>query len=284
MSLLTYAMKAINPIVNPITTHFSLTAVQIILLQSRSNSQLQSTCGFHSYRPTKKRFQKPLLCTKAALRRSNYQADLKYSPNNSNKTRTRSRNIIWFNPPYSTNVRTNVGRNFLSLVDKHFPSSNPLHKIFNRNSVKVSYSCMNNCKSVISKHNIGILSKSKTATAPTANGNDNCNCRNTDNCPLQKNCLIESVVYKAEVEVGKESSTKEYIGMTSTTFKKRFANHKTSFENPDKRNSTELSKYIWQLNKEKRRFSIKWTILKQTPSYRSGAKTVIFVCRKNCIS
>jgi hypothetical protein len=60
--------------------------------------------------------------------------------------------------------------------------------------------------------------------------------------------------------------------MTSTTFKKRFANHKTSFENPDKRNSTELSKYIWQLKKEKRRFSIKWTILKQTPSYRSGAK------------
>ena len=111
-----------------------------------------------------------------------------------------------------------------------------------------------------------------TATAPTANGNDNCNCRNTDNCPLQKNCLIESVVYKAEVEVDKESSTKEYIGMTSTTFKKRFANHKTSFENPDKRNSTELSKYIWQLKKEKRRFSIKWTILKQTPSYRSGAK------------
>ena len=165
-----------------------------------------------------------------------------------------------------------MGTNFLSLVDKHFPSSNPLHKIFNRNSVKVSYSCMNNCKRVISKHNIGILSKSKTDTAPTANGNDNCNCRNTDNCPLQKNCLIESVVYKAEVEVDKESSTKEYIGMTSTTFKKRFANHKTSFENPDKRNSTELSKYIWQLKKEKRRFSIKWTILKQTLSYRSGAK------------
>ena len=83
-------------------------------------------------------FSKTAPLYEAALRRSNYQADLKYSPNNSNMTRTRSRNIIWFNPPYSTNVRTNVGRNFLSLVDKHFPSSNPLHKIFNRNSVKVS--------------------------------------------------------------------------------------------------------------------------------------------------
>jgi hypothetical protein len=94
-------------------------------------------------------FSKTAPLYEAALRRSNYQADLKYSPNNSNKTRTLSRNIIWFNPPYSTNVRTNVGRNFLSLVDKHFPPSNPLHKIFNRNSVKVSYSCMNNCESVI---------------------------------------------------------------------------------------------------------------------------------------
>ena len=32
VTFITYAMKAINPIVNPITTHFSLTAVQIILL------------------------------------------------------------------------------------------------------------------------------------------------------------------------------------------------------------------------------------------------------------
>jgi hypothetical protein len=204
---------------------------------------------------------------------------LKYSPNNSNKTRTRSRNIIWFNPPYSTNVRTNVGRNFLSLVDKHFPSSNPLHTIFNRNSAKVSYSCMNNCKSVISKHNIGNLSRSKAATAPTANANDNCNCRNTDNCLLRNNCQIESVVYKAVVEVDKESSTKEYIGMTSSTSRSVFR-IQNLVRNPDKRNSTELSEHIWQLKKEKRRFSIKWTILKQTSSYRSGAKTVIFVCRK----
>ena len=122
----------------------SITSVNMRISQLSSNQEV---------------FSKTAPLYEAALRRSNYQADLKYSPNNSNKTRTRSRNIIWFNPPYSTNVRTNVGRNFLSLVDKHFPSSNPLHKIFNRNSVKVSYSCMNNCKSVISKHNIGILPK-----------------------------------------------------------------------------------------------------------------------------
>ena len=87
----------------------------------------------------------------------NLPTNLHYSPNNKHKNRTRTRNIIWFNPPFSKNVGTNVGRNFLNLIDKHFPASNPLHKIFNRNSVKVSYSCMNNCKSVICKHNFGTL-------------------------------------------------------------------------------------------------------------------------------
>ena len=52
----------------------------------------------------------------------------------------RQRKIIWFNPPYNVKVETNIGKMFLKLIDKHFPNSNKFHKIFNRNSVKVSYS------------------------------------------------------------------------------------------------------------------------------------------------
>ena len=29
-------------------------------------------------------------------------------------------------------------------VKRHFPKENPLHKIFNKNTLKVSYSCMGN--------------------------------------------------------------------------------------------------------------------------------------------
>jgi hypothetical protein len=36
------------------------------------------------------------------------------------KARTRSRRVIWFNPTYSVDVKTNVGKEFLLLVDKHF--------------------------------------------------------------------------------------------------------------------------------------------------------------------
>ena len=66
--------------------------------------------------------------------------------------RNRSRNIIWFNPPFSSNVETNVARKFLKLVKKHF-SKHCYHKIFNKNNIKVSYSCMDNMEKLVKKHN-----------------------------------------------------------------------------------------------------------------------------------
>jgi hypothetical protein len=72
------------------------------------------------------------------------------------------------------NVSTNIGRNFLSLIDKHFPSFFSFHKIFNRNTVKVSYSCMSNVKSIITKHTVQdknkIQNKNKVQDKGTVNG------------------------------------------------------------------------------------------------------------------
>ena len=62
---------------------------------------------------------------------------------------------------------------FLKLIDKHFPNTNPLHKIFNRNTIKVSHSCLENVKSSISRHNKRIMRKAE----PTKRANDLCNCR-----------------------------------------------------------------------------------------------------------
>ena len=74
-----------------------------------------------------------------ALSRTNHNIKLEYSDkqkgSKQNSNPKRKRNIIWFNPPYSKNVRTNVAHKFLALIDKHFPKSSVLHKIFNRNSV-----------------------------------------------------------------------------------------------------------------------------------------------------
>ena len=59
-----------------------------------------------------------------------------------NNTENRKRNIIWFNPPFSLNVSTNTGKKFFSLLGEHFPKTHQLHKLFNRNNVKVSYSSL----------------------------------------------------------------------------------------------------------------------------------------------
>ena len=70
-----------------------------------------------------------------ALRHSNFDHKLDYMKQAPQKTRrNRQRNIIWFNPPFSKNIKTNIARNFLCLIDKHFPPNHKLHKIFNRNS------------------------------------------------------------------------------------------------------------------------------------------------------
>ena len=39
-------------------------------------------------------------------------------------------------------------RIFLHLLDKHFGRNHKYHKIFNSNSVKISYSCIDNIKKI----------------------------------------------------------------------------------------------------------------------------------------
>ena len=79
---------------------------------------------------------------------------------------------------------------------------------------------MQNIKSKISNHNRRLLEKKKKSTA-----DKNCNCRNKECCPLDNQCLTTNVIYKAEIKDNVCGDTKEYIGNTTGTFKKRYANH-----------------------------------------------------------
>ena len=106
----------------------------------------------------------------------------------------RSRNIIWYNSPHSRNVATNIGKTFLEIIDKEFPLGHTLHKIFNRNTIKISYSCITNIKQIIDGHNKTKLSSSNIACEKVL-----CNCRRKDECPIQNKCLADSIVYQATV-------------------------------------------------------------------------------------
>ena len=134
---------------------------------------------------TEKNFNKSIRPCQDALEASGYNYKLKYNKNihPKNNRNQQKRNIIWFNPPYSKNVKTNVGKMFLNLIEKHFPKQHQFHKIFNKNTIKISYSCMQNMKQIINSHNKLILN-------PKNNINERkCNCMDRNKCPLDQKCL-----------------------------------------------------------------------------------------------
>ena len=169
-----------------------------------------------------------------ALKKSDFIENIKYSPSQPNQ-RNRKRQIIWFNPRYSVNVKTNVGKLFMRLIDKHFPRHHKFHKLFNRNNAKLSYSCMPSKKNVIQKQNSKIMEDPKPTNKKT------CSCRQKSDCPLNQNCLSECLVYNAVVNT---STTKNYYGTCEKRFKERYNNHTSSLRNKSCQKSTELSSHI----------------------------------------
>ena len=201
-----------------------------------------------------------------ALRFSGHQSELKFEEKKQSpkKKKCRSKNITWFNPPFNKNLKTRLGEAFLKLVDKHFPVNSVLHPVINRHTVKLSYRVTDNCENVIQKHNNKILSeKPKDSEAK-------CNCRDKQNCPVNKKCNSKAVIYKARVLYN--NTYAEYIGSTETTFKTRFNNHTASFRHAEKKNSTTLSKFLWDKNLN-RNPKIEWKILKVCHTYSPGNKT-----------
>ena len=108
---------------------------------------------------------------------------------------------------------------------------------------------MPNIEQTLDGHNKGILSNTAALT---------CNCRKSNECPLSNKCLTESVVYQATFTSTGADSPQTYIGLTENSFKTRYSNHKASFRKYDKRNTTELSKYIWLLQTNNIDYNIKW--------------------------
>ena len=64
---------------------------------------------------------------------------------------------MWFNPPLNLNVKINIGKEFFKLVQKHFSRNHTFSKIFNLNTIKISYSSMKNMKTFIKQHNVRVL-------------------------------------------------------------------------------------------------------------------------------
>ena len=85
-------------------------------------------------------------------------------------------------------ISANIGKYFFRLINKHFPPEHKFHKIFNKNTLKLSYSCMPNLKSLINSHNQNILRDQPQSTPKI------CNCLKKEDCPMNGFCLTKSLL------------------------------------------------------------------------------------------
>ena len=188
-----------------------------------------------------------------ALHKSGFEEKLEYCPERAPRRR-RQRSVIWYNPPYSSNVKTNIGREFLRLLATHFHREHAFHQIFNKNTVKLSYSCTKNISSIISGHNRKILREPKPIERE-------CNCRNPDACPLDKKCLTANIVYEGVITSHPDEIERDYRGLCSTSFKDRNSVHKQHINHRQHASKCALAKYAWKLKDQNKTFDIKWKIL-----------------------
>ena len=165
-----------------------------------------------------------------AMKTSGYRGGLSYD-NHDVDTQAGKRNcksnIVWFNLPFSKNLKNSISKEFLKLADRHFLPHHHLQKVCNCNTRKVSYNCMTNMATK-SSHSINLLSKEqkpKSIILP-------CNFCNSGNCPLKGKCREKIIIYKAWIRSGDIS--KHYFGCTETEFKTRYYNCTHSFRYREK--------------------------------------------------
>ena len=113
---------------------------------------------------------------------------------------------------------------------------------------------MGNFKQKIGAHNSRVQKLSQPVVPP------GCNCTGQMGpCPLDGGCLLDSVVYGAEV-IDENQNLETYTGLTSNTFKKRFYGHRSSFLHEDEEHETTLSSHIWSLKRNHQKYDIEWHI------------------------
>ena len=194
---------------------------------------------------------------------TNEEEELRRKERNEKK-KARRRKVIWYNPPWNAALKTNLGAKFLQLIKKHFNKRNPLSKIFNKNTVKIGYSCTANIGAIIQNHNNRILNPEETEEE------DACNCRKRS-CPLEGRCKSSKCVIYEATATSPSNVTRKYIGSTEGDFKTRYTGHVQSFTTESKKTSTTLSKFIWESNMSPEP-NVKFKILRKATPYRPGKR------------
>ena len=110
--------------------------------------------------------------------------------------KNRKRKIIWFNKwCVFVNLFINIRKYFKKLIDKQFNQYNILYKIFNRKTLKISYSCTNILKKIINTHNTEVIRKYYDQLDDDDDDDDDS--KTKINSPINGFCNLKNVVYQA---------------------------------------------------------------------------------------
>ena len=101
-----------------------------------------------------------------------------------------------------------------------------MHKMYNKFTIKISYSCMWNIGSMLSFHNKNILNPKQ----------------NERKCALNGECLASNTIYHEDITTTHKH--KFYFGVSETRFKQRHSNHFRHIKYIKYQHSTELAKYL----------------------------------------
>ena len=138
--------------------------------------------------------------------------------------------------------------------------------------MRISYPCTANIENTIKVHNQKIFRQNSGVRGQCGCA---CGCKH----PLKGgNCRSKNIVYRATVKSGAE--TRFYIGLCSTQFRFRCANHKNSFKGGIYKNDTELSKYVCGLKRSGVDYEISQEVIKRAQPIADGNSPICRLCLK----
>ena len=90
-------------------------------------------------------------------------------------------------------------------------------------------------------------------------------------CPMERICQVNSVVYKFEVT--RPLPKKVYLGLAEREWKSRFYNHKLSFKHKRYSNKITFPSYMLHLKSvSSEKPNLKWSVLRCAPPYSNISK------------
>ena len=97
------------------------------MINKRLNILSSDEKGFQARKPEYEKALKDAGYGNIKLKYTEHNKD-----NNETKRKNRSRKIIYYNPPWNSDVATNVGGTFFYLLQKHFPPFSHIYCLFNK--------------------------------------------------------------------------------------------------------------------------------------------------------